>query len=165
MEKGVFLDRDGVINRESGSYVKYPSDFHIHGFALEHIRRLHEAGFKIIVVTNQGGIGKDLHTREDVRSVHQTLLEAVESSGGKIDEIYFCPHHPVSGACLCRKPECLLIEKGLAKYRIDKQQALFIGDKPRDIEAAEAAGISGVMIEENEDWGFIVDDLIQKFRH
>jgi D-glycero-D-manno-heptose 1,7-bisphosphate phosphatase len=161
MNKAVFLDRDGVINVEVSDYIMRLEDFVIHPYAIHHICTLHTNGYKVIVVTNQGGIAKGLYTEEVMNRMHQRLIAEVEQAGGHIDEIYYCPHHPVTGKCLCRKPESLMVEKGLAKYGIDPLQSVFVGDKPRDIEAAVGAGVRGILIGENEDWAFVVDELLK----
>ncbi len=163
MNKAVFLDRDGVINLEIGNYIQQMSDFHIHEHAINHIRTLNDKGYKVVVITNQGGIAKGLYTKSVLDSIHAKMNLEVTQNGGKIDAIYYCPHHPDFSLCLCRKPESLLIEKALARFRIDPSISLFIGDKQRDIDAALGAGVNGVLIEENEDWAYAVDELLQKF--
>jgi D-glycero-D-manno-heptose 1,7-bisphosphate phosphatase len=161
MNKAVFLDRDGVINVEVGDYIKKIEDFHVHEHAVHNIKRLHNAGYKVIVITNQGGIAKGLYTCDELHGMHEKMMEEINAGGAAIDEVYYCPHHPDFGMCLCRKPLSLLVEKGIAKYGIDPSKSLFIGDKLRDIEAANGAGVTGVLIHENEDWTAIIDNLIQ----
>jgi D-glycero-D-manno-heptose 1,7-bisphosphate phosphatase len=153
MSKAVFLDRDGVINLEVGDYIKRKEDFKVLPHALKHIASLHQKGIKVIVVTNQGGIAKGFYSHEQLAEIHSIMNKAVEEAGGKITEVYYCPHHPDFGECLCRKPGSLLAEKGVAKHNITASQSVFIGDKQRDVECAEGAGIKGFLIEENEDWG------------
>ena len=160
MNKAVFLDRDGVINLEVGDYIQRVTDFKVLPHAIQNIKKLVENNYKIIVITNQGGIAKGLYSLNDLAIMHQLMIEEVEKGGGKFDEIYFCPHHPESGACLCRKPGSLMVEKGIAKYNIDPKQSVFIGDKERDIVAANGAGVRGVLIHENQDWSFVVDELL-----
>lgn len=155
--QAVFLDRDGVINYEKGHYIASASDFEILPFALKHIAKLHSMGIRVIVITNQGGIAKGLYTREILTEIHDYLHHEIRKNGGEITEIFFCPHHHEQGKCLCRKPGSVLIEKALAKYRLNPDQTLFIGDKPRDMEAAAAAGVRGVLVDENSDWGFALD--------
>lgn len=159
MNKAVFLDRDGVINRENGAYVSSPETFALLPHALRHIPAINKMGYLVVVITNQGGIAKGLYTHEILSQLHHQMYREVEASGGRIDALYYCPHHPLTGKCLCRKPESILIEKALAKYKINPLKSVFIGDKPRDMEAAEAAGVRGVLIHENEDWGFVLESL------
>ena len=157
LPNAIFLDRDGVINREKGDYITRPEDFELLPHALNHIKALHKKGVKIFVITNQGGIAKGLYTLETLQQIHSNMLTSIRENGGDITEIFFCPHHSVKGNCLCRKPGSILVEKALAKYALDPAQTLFIGDKPRDMQAAAAAGVRGVLIEENTDWGFVLE--------
>lgn len=161
MNKAVFLDRDGVINVEVGDYIKRIEDFDVHPHAVSNIKRLHDAGYKVIVVTNQGGIAKGFYSCDELMAMHDKMMAEMHAAGAVIDEVYYCPHHPDYGMCLCRKPLSLLVEKGIAKYGIDPAQSVFIGDKQRDIEAANGAGVAGILIHENEDWTKIIDNLIQ----
>jgi D-glycero-D-manno-heptose 1,7-bisphosphate phosphatase len=156
MNKAVFLDRDGVINLEIGDYIKCKEDFNILPHAVEYIAALHQRGVKVMVVTNQGGIAKGLYTRAQLMEMHAIMNRTIEDAGGKITEVYYCPHHPDFGLCLCRKPGSLLAQKAVSKYQIDVSQSIFIGDKQRDVECAEGAGIKGFLILENEDWGSLV---------
>lgn len=158
MNKAVFLDRDGVINAEVGNYIMRMDDFVVHPFAIRHIKLLHKNGYKIIVITNQGGIAKGLYSHQALAEMHALLLHLAE---GCIDEIFYCPHHPDYSQCLCRKPDSIMIEKALAKYNIDASQSIFIGDKQRDMDAAAKAGVKGFLIDENQDWGFIAEQLIR----
>ncbi len=161
MNKAVFLDRDGVINVEIGDYITRYEDFKLLPHAIRYIKELHQAGYKIIVITNQGGIAKGLYTRSELFAMHLSMNEEILLSGGKIDEIYYCPHHPDFGHCLCRKPASLMVEKAIAKWQIDPSKSVFVGDKQRDIDAANGAGVKGVLIHENQDWGFVLEDLLK----
>ncbi|MCX7986427.1 MAG: HAD family hydrolase [Bacteroidales bacterium] len=152
MNKAVFLDRDGVINNDEGLYYIYrPEDFKINPGIAESIAMLNKSGFLVIVVSNQGGIGKGLYNKEDTEQLHKLLKTKITQNGGRIDEIYYCPHHPDTGLCLCRKPSGLMIEKAIARFSLDKTQCYLIGDSPRDIEAAENAGIKGILVPKNAD--------------
>jgi D-glycero-D-manno-heptose 1,7-bisphosphate phosphatase len=84
--------------------------------------------------------------------MHDYLDKELEKHQIKITEVYYCPHHPLTSECLCRKPGSLLVEKAIAKYRIDPSVSWFIGDKQRDMDAGAAAGVKGILIEPNEDW-------------
>lgn len=150
MNKAVFLDRDGVINNDEGKYYIYnPEQFVINNGILESIALLKKHQFLVIVISNQGGIGRGLYTKEDTEKIHQLFVNTVKKNGGNIDEIYYCPHHESTGNCFCRKPNSLLIEKAIARFKIDKKNAYFIGDSPRDIEAANKAEIIGILIQKN----------------
>jgi D-glycero-D-manno-heptose 1,7-bisphosphate phosphatase len=160
MNKAVFLDRDGVVNREIGDYIKKLEEFSMLPHAVKYISELHQHGFLVFIITNQGGIAKGLYTVEELDRMHETMHREVNEAGGKISEVYYCPHHPDFGACLCRKPGSLMAEKAVARYHVDPKQSVFIGDKVRDVECAEGAGIKGFLISENEDWGPIIASLI-----
>jgi len=162
MNKAVFLDRDGVINKEIGDYIKRIKYFELLPHAVFNIVRLHNAGVKVIVITNQGGIAKGLYTQKQLIEMHQFMVEYIYKANGSITEVYYCPHHPDYGMCLCRKPGSLMAQKAVAKYKIDVTQSIFIGDKQRDITCAEGAGIKGFLINENEDWTCIIDGFLQQ---
>lgn len=160
MNTAVFLDRDGVINYEVGDYIKRFEDFKLLPHAVKHIAALTQKGIKVFVVTNQGGIAKGLYSIFELDKMHQYMVAEVEKAGGKITEVYYCPHHPDYGMCLCRKPGSLMVQKAVAKYNINPKTSVFIGDKERDIVCAEGAGVKGFLIDENEDWGRFVPPLI-----
>jgi D-glycero-D-manno-heptose 1,7-bisphosphate phosphatase len=163
MNKAVFIDRDGVINNDEGLYYIYnENDFKLNANISKNIAKLCHAGFLIIVISNQGGIGKGLYTISHTERLHQLLCDQVVEHGGNITEFYFCPHHEQSGRCLCRKPDSLLIEKAMARFKIDTNNACFIGDSPRDIEAAEKANIKGILVPKNTDIAAFVDEIIAK---
>ena len=152
MNKAVFLDRDGVLNRNDDTYYVYlPKDFHINGGVIEALLKLQELGYLLIVITNQGGIAKGLYTHQDVETVHQIMLDEFEKHGIRIEEIYYCPHHPNIEKCLCNKPGSLMLEKALSMFDIDANLSHFIGDSERDIEAAKRAGVTPVKINSNQD--------------
>ncbi len=148
-QKAIFFDRDGVLNREIGNYVCTISDFDILPDAVDCIRMVRDKGFLAIVITNQGGIDKKLYSREDLHTFHQKLQQACVEKGTRIDDFYFCPHHPLVGKCLCRKPDSGMLEKALSKYRIDRSKSLMIGDTERDMQAAEKAGIKSLLVQPN----------------
>lgn len=149
-EKAVFLDRDGVINYDSGTYT-----FKIDGFAilpgvLECLAQWKSEGFGLMVFTNQAGISKSLYSKSDVDALHQYLQGMCNLHGFAIDAFYFCPHHEdYSGKCLCRKPGSLMLEKALHAFALKPENCVMIGDKPRDVDAAAKAGVKGVLIETN----------------
>jgi len=149
MKKAVFLDRDGVLNRELDDYAWKIEDFHILPDVIPALKQLQERGYLLIVITNQGGIGRGLFTFDDVERVHGYLREHLAKAGIKLEEIYYCCHHPLNGACICRKPDSALVEKGLARFNIDPSLSYFIGDKERDILAGKKAGVKGILIEQN----------------
>lgn len=149
MNKAIFLDRDGVINRELGDYVTRPEEFIINPGVGEVLRKWAEAGYLLIVITNQGGIAKGLYTEETLESMHEKMHKSLAQDDVVLTAVYHCPHHPSIGICLCRKPDSLLIEKALARFHIDPASSFFIGDKDRDIQAGLKVGIKGIRIEAN----------------
>ena len=149
MNKAVFLDRDGVINQEIGDYVYKIEDFKFNTGLFTALRLLKEYDYKLIVVTNQGGIAKGRYTHNEVNDLHNFMLEKFLEEGIKIDDVFFCPHHHTIAPCLCRKPNSLMIEKAIAKYHLDTSRSFLIGDNENDILAGEKAGVKGVLIESN----------------
>ena len=146
----MFLDRDGVINFEPGTYTYQVEKFTIVEGLFEALKKLQNKGYEFIVITNQGGISKGIYNHTDVKSVHEYMKQKFNEEGVAILDIYYCPHHDVNEKCICRKPDSLMIEKAIARYDVDKSSAYFIGDSPRDILAASKAGIKGVEIAKND---------------
>lgn len=163
MTKAIFLDRDGVINKEIG-YVYRVEDFFLTGDIIESLKKLQDAGFIFIVVTNQSGIAKELYTHEDVELIHAYMLSLMKENGISIAEIYFCPHHSDVEPCICRKPDSGMLEKAIARFNIDSSKSFMIGDKERDIQAAEKAGVKGILIEADSPIKGIAEKIINKER-
>lgn len=142
---GVFLDRDGTINEEV-EYLRSPDQLRLIPGSAEAIAALNRAGFKVVVVTNQSGLARGLFTLEDLERVHLRLKDLLAVEGARLDGIYFCPHHPegtvpeYSGECQCRKPAPGLFEDACLHLGIDPARSFWIGDRRRDLEAAEIFG-------------------------
>lgn len=151
LRKAIFFDRDGVLNREIGDYVCNIRDFDILPDAVDCIKLAREHGFMAIVITNQGGIDKKLYSHDDLYSFHQKLKAECHDKGTEIDDFYYCPHHPIKGKCLCRKPDSLMLEKAIAKYQIDRTKSLMIGDTERDMLAAAKAGVKSLLVQPNSE--------------
>ena len=150
-DKAIFLDRDGVINVDGG-FTHRVEDFRLIDGAAEAIRRANEAGYKILVVTNQGGIALGHYDQDDMTIFHQHMLETLEAMGARIDAIAFCPHHPGAKRdgdrkCGCRKPKPGMILDLAGRHGVDLGASALIGDRPTDVEAAEAAGVAGFLFE------------------
>lgn len=139
----VFLDRDGVLNEERGEYSYRLEDFKIIEGVKEALQTLKDAGYLLIVITNQAGIAKGLYTAGDVMRCHEYLQD---ETGDLIDDIYFCPHHPVTTESLLRKPDSLMLEKAIAKHGIDPAKSWMVGDSERDIIAADKVGVKGILV-------------------
>jgi D-glycero-D-manno-heptose 1,7-bisphosphate phosphatase len=150
MNKALFLDRDGVINHDPGDYTMSVEEFIILPTVVEALKIAQDKGFLIIVVTNQGGLAKGLYTESEVHAMHQKLRDTCQKSGVEITHIYYSPHHPDFGNSLTRKPESLLLERAIAKYRIDPSKSLMIGDRDRDVECARRVGVKGILIKTND---------------
>lgn len=152
MSKAVFFDRDGTINVEVG----YLSDFNqlrwIDG-AIDAIKFCNRNGYLAIVVTNQSGVARGYYTEADVIRLHERINDALASHGAHIDDFFYCPHHPKGSVkqyaveCQCRKPKPQLILDACQKYSIDKTQSIMIGDAQRDVDAANNAGVRGVLFD------------------
>ncbi|MBN2186889.1 MAG: D-glycero-beta-D-manno-heptose 1,7-bisphosphate 7-phosphatase [Dehalococcoidia bacterium] len=142
--RAVFLDRDGTIARDV-PYCSRLEDFELLEGVGEGIRMLSEAGFKVIVVTNQSGIARGYFTEAMLDRIHQKMKSDSASYGAHIDAIYYCPHHPDEG-CDCRKPKPTLILRAAREHNIDLTESFSIGDKLQDIEAGHAAGCRTVLI-------------------
>ena len=152
MQKALFLDRDGVINRKGPSYYVYrKNDFVINEGVTEALKYYSSKGFKLIVITNQGGIAKGIYTREEVEEIHDLMRELLHKEGIELTAIYYCPHHPDILPCDCRKPGTLLFEKAIEEHELDPASSYMIGDSDIDIEAAERIGVKGILIPSNGD--------------
>jgi D-glycero-D-manno-heptose 1,7-bisphosphate phosphatase len=157
--KAVFLDRDGVVNRDRGDYTYSTDDFEFLPGVAESIAAFKKMGYLVIVITNQGGISKGVYTHDDVNDVHDTMCRALSEQGVRIDDVFYCPHHDINERCLCRKPGSLMIEKAIALYDIIPADSYMIGDRPRDIQAAERAGVQGILVEQNSDLSFTLNQI------
>lgn len=160
MNKAVFLDRDGVINHDPGDYTYNLSEFTLNDGIIENLKRLHNNGFLLILITNQGGISKKLYTHSNVDEIHTYFINELKKVGVSLAEAYYCPHHSNNEKCLCRKPNSLMIEKALARFNIDPKQSYMLGDKDRDVECAEKAGVKGIKVEINKNIKKYVDQII-----
>ncbi len=144
MNKCVFLDRDGVLNEDRADYVYRVKDFIIPDGVSEALRLLKDAGYLLIVITNQAGIAKGLYTRDDVMVCYDYLQQ---QCGNVIDDIYYSPHHPqYNSASLTRKPGSLMLEKAMAKYGIIPNNSWMIGDALRDMQAGRRVGVRTIRI-------------------
>lgn len=143
----LFLDRDGVLNtRIPGDYIKSPNEFQPTEGLGEAMRLLSKKFGRIVVVTNQAGVGKGLMTELELHSVHQKMHVFVEAAGGRFDRVYHCPHRADAG-CTCRKPATGMAWMALADFPdIDFEDAWMVGDSVSDMEFAQTLGIRSVLI-------------------
>lgn len=150
MNKAVFLDRDGVINKKGKSYyIHREEEFFFNKGLFEALRYFSAKGYLLIIITNQGGIAKGVYTAAHLEKLHRYMISELKSAGIKITDIFYCPHHPDIELCQCRKPGTLLFEKAIKKYSIDPESSFMIGDTQIDIIPAEKLGVKGILIPTN----------------
>lgn len=144
--KCVFLDRDGVINVDYVDYVYDLEKFEFIEGVPEALKRLKEAGYLLIIITNQSGIVKGIYKESDVMTVHHHIQSETNNA---LDDIFYAPYHENWTKSLTRKPDSLMLEKAIAKYDIDISQSWMIGDKERDLIPARKLGLkTGIVINE-----------------
>lgn len=160
MNKAIFLDRDGVINIERGTYTYKIDDFVFVEGIFNNLKKLQDNGFQLIIITNQGGIANNIYTKKDLETLHDFMLGEFKKNKIHITEIYFCPHHSDLENCICRKPNSLMIEKALNRFQIDPQRSFIIGDKTRDMRSGERLGIKGFKVTENQNISDIVNKIL-----
>jgi D,D-heptose 1,7-bisphosphate phosphatase len=151
----VFLDRDGTLNVERG-YIRRPEDLELIAGVGPALRRLREAGFRLVVVTNQASIARGLATEAEIARVHERLEWALGREGASLDAIYFCPHHPGAASagerpelkivCDCRKPAPGLIDRACADFGVDRARSWMVGDHTRDVEVGRRAGLRSLLV-------------------
>lgn len=139
------MDRDGVINADSAEFIKSADEWQPLPGSLEALARLRAAGFTVAVASNQSGVGRGLLSLETLAEIHRAMYRQVEAAGGRIDRVFFCPHHPDEG-CDCRKPRAGLFRQIAAHYGVDLTGVPAIGDSGRDIEAARVAGARPILV-------------------
>jgi D-glycero-D-manno-heptose 1,7-bisphosphate phosphatase len=143
--KLVVLDRDGTINHDSDRYIKSPAEWKPIKGSLEAIARLTQAGFRVVVATNQSGLARGLFDMAALNAIHDVLQRSVHQAGGRIDAIFFCPHAG-DADCDCRKPRPgMLLEIG-KRLNVPLEGVPMVGDSLRDLQAAAAAGARPVLV-------------------
>ncbi|XQF93252.1 D-glycero-beta-D-manno-heptose 1,7-bisphosphate 7-phosphatase [Pseudoalteromonas espejiana] len=147
LHKALFLDRDGVVNVDHG-YVYQSDKFEFINGVFNTCKKFYDAGYKIIVVTNQSGIGRGYYTEADFLALTQWMKTQFNSHNIEIADVYFCPHHPNKALpeylkqCDCRKPAPGMLLQGIKEHNIDPKQSIMVGDKLSDMQAAQKAGIT-----------------------
>jgi D-glycero-D-manno-heptose 1,7-bisphosphate phosphatase len=147
----VILDRDGVLNRRPprGEYVRDAAEFEWLPGSLEALRLFHEAGYRIIVASNQAGVARGQLTTVSLEAIHERARTEARRAGGAIDAIYYCPHDWDEG-CECRKPKPGLLFQAQRDFSLDLTRTHFLGDDERDLQAAEAAGAPGLLVTDEQ---------------
>src|SRR2546425_3324591 len=150
MAKAVFLDRDGTIVEDPG-FLHEPEKVKVMPGAAEAMRRLNDAGYRVIIVTNQSGIARGRYTVADYEAVQRRLGELLAAHGARLDGAYFCPHHPLlSGPCECRKPGLKLFHDAQAAFDIDFSRSWWVGDRLSDVQPARLLGGEGILVATGE---------------
>jgi heptosyltransferase-2 len=140
----VFLDRDGTLNYDPG-YLKSAAELRMLPGVAAALARLKGAGARLVVVTNQSGIGRGFLTLKDLEAVHARLQGILEQADAALDAIYFCPHHPDDG-CRCRKPGTAMIERAVSELQLDLKRSYIVGDHFRDVQLARTVGAKAVLL-------------------
>jgi len=148
--KVIFLDRDGVINKDPGgwtehSYITRREDFFFLPGAKEAVKRLTESGYEIIVISNQAGINRGFFKMEDLNAINEYMLKELSLFGGKIRSTHYCPHTKDEG-CKCRKPRTGLFEGATKKIDVNFTDTYFIGDGSMDVEAGKRVGCKTILL-------------------
>lgn len=143
--KLVILDRDGVINHDSEQYIKSAEEWQPIAGSLEAIARFTQAGYHVVVATNQSGLGRGLFDMTALNAMHDKMHKAVNQLGGRIDAVFFCPHAQDAG-CACRKPQPGMLLEIAARFNVALEGAPAIGDSLRDLQAASAAGARPILV-------------------
>ena len=177
LRRAVFLDRDGVLCEEMG-YLNHISRLRIFPFAAAAVRRLNDAGFPVIVVTNQSGASRRIFPESLITEVHERLAHDLAVSGARIDAFYYCPHRREDG-CTCRKPLTGLLEGAAREHALELRGSWVVGDRGADVELAHNVGGQGVLVltgygRGEQQWhlpkwprqpSFIADDLAAAVTH
>ena len=141
----IICDRDGVINHDTPDYIKSVDEWLPISGSCQAIAKLYKHGYKIAIATNQSGIGRGLYDEHTYRKIEQKMIDAIQQEGGACDYIAFCPHTPEDN-CQCRKPKTGMLQDIFQRSGIASDQCLFVGDSLRDIQAAQAAGCTPVLV-------------------
>lgn len=143
--KLVILDRDGVINQDSPAYIKSPGEWKPIPGSLEAIALLSQAGYRVLVATNQSGVGRGLFEMSTLNAIHDKMHRALGLAGGRVDGIFYCPHAQDAG-CDCRKPKPGLLEEIARRFGVSLEGVPVIGDSLRDLQAAAAVGAQPILV-------------------
>ena len=141
----IFLDRDGVVNQDRPDYVKSWEEVLFLPGAVDVLARLAGAARPIVLVTNQSPIGRGILTVEQVEDLNRRIVDEVHARGGRIDAVYYCPHHPAAG-CDCRKPRPGLLQRAAGELGLDLARSYLVGDAASDVQAALAVGATPILV-------------------
>ena len=143
--KLVILDRDGVINHDSKQFIKSPAEWRPIPGSIDAIAKLSQAGYRVIIATNQSGIGRGLFDMDTLNAIHEKMHRTVQQAGGRIDAIFYCPH-AIEADCQCRKPRTGMFERIARCFNVDLVGTPSVGDSLRDLQAAAAVGARPLLV-------------------
>jgi len=143
--KLIILDRDGVINYDSDQFIKSPQEWRPIEGSLEAIALLNQFGWRVVVATNQSGVGRGLFDMDTLAAIHEKMHRSLAQTGGRIDAIFFCPH-AADSKCACRKPKPGMLLEIASRVNVDLADVPVVGDSLRDLQAADAAGAQPVLV-------------------
>jgi D-glycero-D-manno-heptose 1,7-bisphosphate phosphatase len=143
--KLIVLDRDGVINHDSAQFIKSPDEWRPIPGSLEAIVRLNHAGFRVVIATNQSGIGRGLFDMATLNTIHEKMHKALALVGGRVDALFYCPH-TADAQCECRKPKTGMLREIGVRFGVDMNGVPCVGDSLRDLNAADAVGAQPMLV-------------------
>ncbi|MEP7208408.1 MAG: D-glycero-beta-D-manno-heptose 1,7-bisphosphate 7-phosphatase [Casimicrobiaceae bacterium] len=143
--KLIVLDRDGVINYDSDQFIKTPEEWRPIPGSLEAVARLHHAGYKVAIATNQSGVGRGLLDMATLNAIHEKMHRALAQVGGRIDAIFYCPH-TADSLCECRKPKFGMLKEIGVRFGMDMAGVPCVGDSLRDLQCAEGVGAQPMLV-------------------
>ena len=159
--KAIFLDRDGVLNKNRNDYVKSINELEIFSNIAEEISKLKMKGFLIIVITNQSAVNRKIITIKELEEIHLIIQKFLMKSNTSIDKFYFCPHRPNEN-CDCRKPKPGLILQAMNEFSINASKSWMVGDSKTDIQAGEKAGCKTIFLKKNDSFANILKIIESK---
>jgi histidinol-phosphate phosphatase family protein len=154
VNRALFMDRDGTVMADVG-YPRRPDDVELLPDASPTLARLHDLGFKLVVVSNQSGVGRGLVTEEEAEAVHERFVEELRANGVELDGAYYCPHAPDAG-CSCRKPSPELLQRAAHELGLDLNASFMVGDRDSDLEAGRRAGCRTILF---RSWGDVYEQV------
>lgn len=160
--RAVLVDRDDTLCPDV-PHNGDPAKMHVFPYVPDAVRRLNEAGFLVLVVTNQSGIGRGMYTLEDMKAVNAEMERQIASGGGRIDDVFFCPHRP-DEMCDCRKPKTGMGVQAIRKYGLDVSRCYMVGDKDKDVEFGKSLGMKSYLVSGTFTFADAVGEILRDCR-